>query len=161
MSYLVTQGLGGLALVTGGLGDGAPGAVAAYVEDPWLAWGYNAAAEVEIDVNALGLFQTDHGGVVKDYRPVTGVGTLRMVLVREARSAETEAARPQNVVRWRAIYGRQVALDMRHRLVLDGDVDRPGRRRYLEVAAPSELVFQDRTAHRSVRLVERFGRPAT
>lgn len=163
MPHLVTRGLRGGGLVTDGLRGGS-GVLPPYVEDPWLAFGYNATVAVEYDANATGGDQTTHGWQAPRYVPVRGLQSLKVVLVREANRSLVTAAndamsdRPQMTRFWKALYGRPVAFDSRHRFVWSDDPLRAGRKRYLEVIEPSEKIgFR---GHQSVKLVERFNAKA-
>lgn len=125
----------------------------------WLLPHCKVVGAVEIDANSDASEQTTHGGSQPRWVSVPSLTVVKMALSRDRRAEEAEEYRPQNVLRWLALFPRPVALDTRHRVVISDDPDRPGLVRYLQVVEPSERVA--RKGHWSVKLSERYGRPVS
>jgi hypothetical protein len=117
-----------------------------YAEHPWLVLGYNATVRVEYDANADGAATTDHGGIAPVWLPLPGHGALRCAVARRPGGDLVRVpSEPAHEPGWTAIFGRPVALDLRHRLVVL-DEHRGGKPRHLYVARPSEDIFSDGAA---------------
>lgn len=127
-------------------GEAADVVLPPYAEHPWLVIAYNATVRVEHDANADGAATTEHGGLAPIWLPLPGHGALRCVLARRRGGDLVRVpAEPAHEPGWTAIFGRPVALDLRHRLVV-ADGHRGGRPQYLYVARPSEDIFLHGTA---------------
>lgn len=116
-----------------------------YAENPWLMLGYNATVALELDTNAAGGTVSRHGVREPRWRPVARWGAVRCILSRRRQEGTAGGVTgapmaPRHEQEWRAIFGRPIALDLRHRLVV-ADPARGGFPRYLYVQRPTRDAF--------------------